>query len=85
MSDPLVPVTVTLAAPVAAVAVAVKVRVLVVEVGLGLKLAVTPEGSGPTLSMTLPANPLIGFTVMVLVPVEPCVTVAAVPVSEKLG
>lgn len=61
------------------------VRVLVVAVGLGLKLAVTPAGSGPALSVTFPVNPLIRLTVIVLVPVLPCVTVALVPVSEKSG
>jgi hypothetical protein len=44
VSDPLVPVIVTVAAPVVAVLEAVKVRVLGPAVDVGLKLAVTPEG-----------------------------------------
>ena len=77
--------TVTVADPVVAVALAVNVNVLVVLVGFTLKAAVTPAGSDPTLSVTFPVKPLIRFTVIVLTPVPPCVTVAAVPVSEKSG
>jgi len=71
VSEPLVPVTVTVAAPVAAVAEAVKVRVLVPVVDVGLKLAVTPLGKPLALRATLPVKPLPGVTVTVLVAVPP--------------
>jgi hypothetical protein len=62
---------------------AVKVSVLpaVVE----LKLAVTPAGRPLTLSATVPANPPLRVTLMVLVAVAPCVTVALVADREKSG
>jgi hypothetical protein len=82
---PLVPVTVTLAAPVVAVLEAVKVTVLVPVVDVGLKLAVTPEGRPLALRATLPVNPPEGFTVTVLVPVAPWVTVALVADRENSG
>jgi hypothetical protein len=81
----LVPVMVTLTVPVAAVPEAVNVSVLVAVVEAGLKAAVTPVGKTPTLSPTLPLNPPVGVTVIVLAPVPPCCTVALVPDSEKLG
>jgi hypothetical protein len=76
---------VTVALPVVAVLDAVKVSVLVPVVEAGLKDAVTPLGSVPVLRLTLPANPPIGVTVTVLVPVLPCTTVALVPDREKSG
>src|SRR6266852_9195892 len=85
LSAGLVLVIVTLAAPVAAVLEAVNVSVLVPVVEAGLKAAVTPVGRAPTLSATLPVNPPLGVTVIVLAPVPPCCTVALVPDSEKLG
>src|SRR5262249_56819614 len=85
VSVPLVPVTVTLAAPVAAVLDAVNVSVLPAVVEGGLKLAVTPAGRPLTLSATLPVNPPRGVTVMALLAVPPCVTVALVADREKSG
>jgi len=76
---------ITFAAPVVAVLDAVKVKVLVPVVDAGLKLAVTPAGSVPTLSATLPVNPPVGVTVTVLVPVPPWATVALAADSEKSG
>jgi len=82
--DPLVPVTVTVAAPTVAVFDAVKVRVLPEEpVTLaGLKLPVTPAGSPLTVKFTAPLKPPSAFTVTLLVPVVPCITVA--PVADRL-
>jgi len=85
VSVPLTPVIVIVAAPRVAVPEAVKVRVLVPVVEAGLKAAVTPAGNPLALSDTLPVNPPEGVTVIVLVPVAPCVTVALVPDKVKLG
>ena len=68
---PEVPVTVTVAVPVVAVLLAVRVSVLVLVVLAGLKLAVTPAGSPEADKLTLPVNPFVGVTVMVLVPLLP--------------
>lgn len=72
------PVTVTVAVPVVAVALAAKVNVLVVVAGLGLKLAVTPVGRPDADRVTFPLKPLIGLTVIVLVPLLPCTTLKLV-------
>jgi len=87
VSDPLVPVTVTVAAPVVAVLEAVKVTVLVPVVDAGLKLAVTPEGKPLALNATLPVNPPAGVTVTLSVPELPWVIeiAAVVAAREKSG
>src|SRR5215467_5441786 len=87
LSVPLVPVTVTVAGPVVAVLDAVKVRVLVPVVEAGLKLAVTPAGKPLAVRATVPAKPLIGVTVIVLLPLAPWATVrlAGLADSEKSG
>ena len=72
---PEVPVTVTVVVPVVAVLVAVSVNVLVFIVLLGLNDAVTPAGRPDADRLTLPAKPFCGVTVMVLVPLPPCVVV----------
>jgi len=69
--EPDVPVTVTVTVPVVAVALAVSVSVLVVVVLAGLNVAVTPAGSPEAERVTLPAKPLIGVTVIVLLPLAP--------------
>jgi len=74
LSDPLVPVTVTVAVPVVAVLLAVNVRTLVLVVDVGLKAAVTPLGRPLAVSATLPVKPPEGVTVIVDVPFEPWVT-----------
>ena len=78
----------TLVAPTVADAVAVNVSVLApfapVTV-VGLKLAVTPEGKLLTVKATLPLKLLIGLTVMVLVPVLACITLALVADKLKSG
>jgi len=84
---PEVPVIVTVAVPVVAVLLAVSVKVLVVVVLVGLKLAVTPLGRPEADKLTEPVKPLLGVTVMVLVPLVPCLTVklAGDAESEKFG
>jgi hypothetical protein len=84
---PEVPVTVTVTDPVVAVLLAVSVSVLVLVVLPGLNEAVTPEGKPEADKVTLPLKPFRAFTVMVLVPVAPCVTVRLFGDAEivKLG
>ncbi len=66
VSDPEVPVMVSVKVPSAAVLLAVKVRMLVpielllVEVGFGENDAVTPLGRPVTARFTLPLNPYSG-------------------------
>jgi len=73
--------------PVVAVLLAVKVRTLVEVVGLVPNEAVTPEGSAEFESVTLPVNPPLGVTVIVELPLLPCVTLKLLGEadSEKLG
>lgn len=74
VKPPEMPWTVTVVGPpMVAVALAVSVRVLdPVVVGFGLKPAVTPVGKVEvTDRLTLPVNPLNGFTEIVLVPLLP--------------
>lgn len=87
MSEPEVPVMVTVAVPVVAFELALRVTTLVEFVGLVPKLAVTPEGSPDADRVTLPVNPPEGLTVIVLFPLEPCVTVKleGEAESEKSG
>jgi len=67
------PVTVTVTVPVTAALLAVSVNVLVLVVLLGLNEAVTPLGRPDADKLTLPLKPFCGLTVMVLVPLAPCV------------
>jgi len=53
--------------PVAAVLLAANVSVLVLVAGFALNDGVTPVGRPDAARFTLPVNPLIGVTVMVLV------------------
>jgi hypothetical protein len=87
VSVPEVPVIVTVAAPVVAVELAVRVKTLVEVVGLVPNAAVTPEGSPDADRVTEPVNPPDGVTVMVLFPLDPCVTLrlAGDADSEKFG
>lgn len=81
---PDVPLTVSVTVPVAAALPAVSVKVLA-EVALdGLKLAVTPEGRPEIERLTVPLKPLIGFTLMVLVPMVPWVNVSEAGEADKL-
>src|SRR5262245_3867972 len=85
VSEPDVPVMVTVKVPVAAVALAVKVTVLVEVVGFVPKVAVTPEGKPEAERVTLPVNPPEGVTVIVLLPLAPwfTLTLAGEADSEK--
>ena len=82
MSEPEVPVTVTVAAPVVAVAEAVRVSVEVAlplaggVTGLVENAAVTPLGNPEALRVVAELNPLRLVTVIVLVPFAPCVMVS---------
>ena len=68
--------TVTVELPGVAVLLAVNVRVLVLVAGFALNDGVTPVGRPDAARVTLPVNPFVGVTVIVLVPLAPCVTVA---------
>jgi hypothetical protein len=84
---PDVPVMVTVDVPAVAVALAVSVNTLVPVVGLVPNAAVTPLGSPDAASVTLPVNPFLSVTEMVLVPLLPWVTVRLLGEAEsvKLG
>jgi hypothetical protein len=84
---PEVPVMVTVDVPVVAVALAVRVSTLLPVVGFVPNVAVTPLGRPDAASVTLPVNPPTSVTVMVLVPLLPCVTDRLLGESEsvKLG
>src|SRR5467141_873287 len=81
---PDVPVMVTVTVPVAAALSAVSVKVLVVVVGLGLNGAVTPLGRPEADKLTLPLKPFCGVTLIVLVPLPPCVIVKLVGDAERV-
>jgi hypothetical protein len=66
VSEPDVPVTVTVAGPVVAELLVVRVSVLVAVVLAGLNEAVTPVGNPVAARLTLPVKPPVGFTVIVL-------------------
>lgn len=57
LSEPEVPVIVTVTAPGVALLLAVRVRVLIPVVGFGEKVAVTPLGRPETARFTLPVKP----------------------------
>jgi hypothetical protein len=79
-----VPVMVTVTVPVVAALLAVSVNVLVVVVGLGLNDAVTPLGRPEADKLTLPLKPFCGVTLIVLVPLPPCVIVKLVGDAERV-
>jgi len=87
---PLVPVTVrvTGAGGTVALAAATKVSVLAPDplaIDAGLKVAVTPDGRPLMLRATVPLKLLTGRTVMDVVAVPPCITLAPLPDKLKLG
>jgi len=86
-SVPLDPLIVTVAVPAVAVLDAVNVSVLEPVVEAELKEAVTPAGNPLALRATLPLNPPVGVTVIVLVPLDPMVTpmLEGLAAREKLG
>jgi len=72
VSDPEVPVMLTVAGPGDAVWLAVSVRTLdPVPVGFGEKVPVTPLGKPVAARLTLPENPFCGITLIVASPVPP--------------
>lgn len=82
---PEMPVIVTVAVPVVAVLLAVKVKTLEVVAGFVPNTAVTPVGKPVADSVTLPAKPFVGLTVIVLVPpAPPCVIVTLLGEGERL-
>jgi hypothetical protein len=81
---PEVPVIVTVADPVVAVLLAVSVSTLVPVVGFVPNAAVTPLGRPDAARVTLPENPPTSVTVMVLVPLPPCVIVRLLGESERV-
>lgn len=79
------PVTVTVNVPVVAPLAAVKVRTLVDVVGFVPKFAVTPDGTLEADRVTLPVNPPVGFTVIVLLPpAPPCVMLTLPGEAERV-
>ena len=87
VSDPEVPVIVTVDVPVVAELLAVRVSTLLPVVGFVPNEAVTPLGSPDAASVTLPVKPPTSVTVMVSVALLPCATESAVgeAASVKLG
>ena len=84
MSAPLVPVIVSVKGP---VAVPVVVTTVSVEVPagvreVGLRVQVPPDGQPETVRLTVPPNPFNAVTVIVEVPVAPCVSVSDVGLAE---
>jgi hypothetical protein len=81
---PDVPVMVTETVPVVAVPLAVSVKVLVLVAGFGLNDAVTPLGKPDADKLTWPLKPFCTLTVMVLVPLAPCVMVRLLGEAESV-
>ena len=84
VSVPETPVIVSVTVPVAAELAAVSVSVLAEVALVGLKLAVTPDGSPLTDRLTDPLKPFTGLTVIVLVPIFPCVMVRELGDADRL-
>jgi hypothetical protein len=74
---------ITVEVPVAAELLAASVNVLVPVVVAGLNVAVTPFGMPVADRPMLPVKPLIAATLMLLVPLKPCVTVRLVGDDER--
>ena len=81
---PETPVIVTVRVPVVAELLAVSVSVLVPVAGFGLKDAVTPVPRPLADRVTLPAKPLVGWMVTVVVPCEDRVMVKLVGDAESV-
>ena len=81
---PEVPVMVTVAVPVVAVLLAVNVKALELVALVGLKDAVTPLGKPDAVKLTLPLKPFCGVTVIVLVPLAPCVIAKVLGDAERV-
>jgi len=74
VSEPEVPVMVTVDVPTVAVELAANVTTLEPVVGLVANAAVTPLGRPDAASVTLPAKPFTSVTEIVSVPLAPCAT-----------
>jgi hypothetical protein len=74
---------VTVDEPTVAVLLAVKVSTLELVEDAGLNEAVTPLGNPVAVKATLPVNPPVSVTVIVSVPVPPCLTVRDVGEEER--
>ena len=81
---PEVPVIVTGTVPVFAVLLAVNVNVLVAVAGFGLNDAVTPLGRPDADRLTPLLKPFWGETVIVLVPLAPCMRVKLLGDAERV-
>lgn len=84
LSEPETPVMVTVLVPVAALLLAVNVSVLVLVAGFGLNDAVTPLPIPEADKLTLPANPLDGVMMIVVVPLEDRVMLKLVGDADKV-
>ena len=71
VSEPEVPVIVTVELPIVAVELAVNVSTLVLVAGLVAKVAVMPVGRPEAVRVTEPVNGLMSVTVMVIVQLVP--------------
>lgn len=88
VNAPEVPVIVTVPVPPGAVELAVSVNTVPVVDEVGLKDRDTPTGRAAMLNVTVPVKPLVGFTVIVLVPPAPPGTIDTLvgfEVSVKFG
>ena len=87
---PDVPVIVTVLVPVVAMLVAVRVNVMLEDAGLvtvagfGLNDALTPLGRPDADTVTLPLKPFCGLSVIVFVPLPPCVMPTLPADTERL-
>lgn len=81
---PDVPVIVTDFVPVVAVLLALKVTTLLPVVGFVPNVAVTPAGRPDAERVTLPVKPFSLLTVIVLVPLLPCVTVKLLGEADRV-
>jgi hypothetical protein len=84
LSEPETPVMVTVLVPVVAELLAVNVSVLVPVAGFGLNAAVTPLPKPLAHKVTLPAKPLVGWMVMVVVPCDDRVMVKLVGEADSV-
>ena len=75
---------VTVTVPVVAALLAASVKVLVAVAEFGLNDAVTPLGKPDADKLTPPLKPFSGVTVIVLVPLVPCVMLRLLGDAERV-
>ena len=85
VSEPALPVTVTVKVPMLAAPLALNVTVLVLLVLVGLNDAVTPLGKPEADKLTLLLKPFCGVTVIVLVPLPPSETLTLLGDTESVN